>query len=112
MGVIADLDCPEYAGVRCNYFVDRGPHAPLVVPRTEVPLLAAALAVDYLTPRYRRRIAALRGAAPLPAGMPQSDGTLPDGTLPDGIGGAAVRDAASGSSIAASRINVPADRVG
>lgn len=31
-----------------------------MIPRTEVPLLAAELALDYLTPRYRRRIAALR----------------------------------------------------
>ncbi len=61
--MIAEVDCPEFAGARCGYFEDRGSSPPTVIPRTEVPLVAAELALDYLTPRYRRRVAALRAGA-------------------------------------------------
>ena len=97
VGVIADLDCPEYAGARCNYFVDRGLHAPDVIPRTEVPLLAAELAADYLTPRYRRRIVALRGVGAGCGGV---------------VAGAALGPPPRVASSAAPPVNVPADPVG
>lgn len=94
VGVIADVDCPEFTGARCGYFEDRGDAPPTVVPRTEVPLLAAELAADFLTPRYRRRLAALRAGAAVPA--PARADLAADGRVraPWGV-----------------PLNVPADRV-
>ena len=95
VGVIADVDCPEFAGARCGYFEDRGEAPPTTLPRTEVPMLAAELAADYLTPRYRRRLAALRGGgAPLPALAVDGRGSV---AFDPGSGGRAPT-------------NVPADR--
>lgn len=101
VGVIADVDCPEYAGARCIYFVERE-IPPSVIPRAEVPLLAAELSADYLTPRYRRRIAALRGAAGVGAGPAPGE----DVSTAPAWAASAVR----GVHAPGVPINVPADR--
>jgi hypothetical protein len=87
VGVISDVDCPEYVGVRCEYFEDRGDALPTTVRATEVPLLAAELAEDFLTPRYHRRLAALRGAtSPLPSPSECGAVTIGRGTSLQALG--------------------------
>lgn len=105
VGVIADVDCPEFTGAPCGYFEDRGDAPITSIPRTEVPLLAAELATDYLTPRYRRRLAALRtGGAP-----PSSASVGPATGMPTSLGVDAA--ASRGTGIARGvPLNVPADR--
>ncbi len=61
VGLIAAVDCPEFAGLVCRHHDPRGERAKSVVPRSEVPMLAAELADDgYLTETYRRRLRGLR----------------------------------------------------
>jgi hypothetical protein len=62
-GVIADIDCPEFAGARCRHHVERGDEPPAAVSSLEVEAMARELADDYLTPRYRRRLRALVAGA-------------------------------------------------
>jgi len=62
-GVIADVDCPEFAGLACRHHVDRGVAEPSAVSRLEHEAMALELSVDYLTPRYRRRLRALVAGA-------------------------------------------------
>ena len=64
VGPIADVDCPEWVGARCAFHEDRGADAPVVVPATEVAATADEVARDFLTPRYRRRVRALREGVP------------------------------------------------
>ena len=60
VGVISDVDCPEYSGQRCGCHEDRGEAPARVVSPEEIDVLARELSRDYLTESYRRRLAALR----------------------------------------------------
>ena len=71
VGLIAAVDCPEFAGLRCLHHDPRGARPKTVVPRSEVAMLAAELADSgYLTETYRRRLKALRVAVPAMRPLP------------------------------------------
>lgn len=96
VGVIADVDCPEFVGARCAVFVDRGPAPGGIVSEAEVAARAAELARDYLTPRYLRRVARLRDAT-----------TAHESGPTDAPGAASQR---RGGTFGAAPLNIPADR--
>lgn len=65
VGLIAAVDCPEFAGLTCRHHDPRGDRPKTIVPRAEVPMLAAELADGgYLTEAYRRRLRGLRVEVP------------------------------------------------
>lgn len=71
VGLIAALDCPELAGLRCRHHDPRGVRPKAVVPRSEVAMLARELADSgYLTEAYRRRLRGLRVAVASPRPLP------------------------------------------
>ena len=111
VGLIAAVDCPEFAGLACRHHDPRGERPKSVVPRSEVPMLAAELADGgYLTEAYRRRLRGLRVDVPPPRALPREVGAAPPsdaGPVPRPVSPALPQRTAS--RVDPAPVNVPSD---
>jgi hypothetical protein len=103
-GVIATVDCPEYAGRHCGFHEDRGADAAALASPEEVAALGAELARDFLTVAYARRLEALRAGRAGPSRG--ADLLLPSAAAPVEDPAPPVRRPAL---VAPGPVNVPAD---
>lgn len=84
VGLIAAVDCPEFAGLSCRHHDPRGDRPKAIVPRAEVAMLASELADGgYLTEAYRRRLRGLRVEVAERRSLPREEGVvMPSGVMP------------------------------